>query len=189
MALTLEDLTLDQLKDIEFLIQLQKELNSQEIDSQAAPRYWAVGDYKWVECSEGNAERYSVYLPDCGESYEINFFLKEILDKDELSQEALEGLREIGDEDSAFDWIKDHYDEGASLHPEREEHFVRENTMFLTKAEAKQHINVNHYHYGPRAHTYAMTSWRAPKVERLLTILSEFDFEGIFSQAIPSVKA
>ncbi|MFB5761127.1 hypothetical protein [Paenibacillus medicaginis] len=175
-------LTFEQMKDIEFLAQLQKELNSQDIDSQAAPRFWSVGDYKWVECSEDNAERFSVYLPNDGESYEINYFLKEILDKEDLSQEDLEEFDEIGCEESAFEWIKDHYDEGATLHPEREERFVRENTMFLTKAEAKQHIKANHYHYTPKAHTYAMTAWRAPKVERLLKILSEFDFEGICSE-------
>lgn len=165
--------------DIQFLKELQLELNSQETDCQAAPRFWAVGDYKWVECSEGNAEQYSVYLPSDGESYEINYFLSDVLDKEDLSEEVLEEFKEIGCEDSAYEWIKDHYDEDASLHPEREEHYVRENTMFLTKEEAKQHIESNHYHYTKKAHTYAMTAWRAPKVERLLKILSEFDFDSI----------
>jgi len=169
-------------EDIQFLTDLQKELNGQDIDSQAAPRFWTVGDYKWVECNEGNAERHSVYLPNDGEAYEINYFLQEVLDRDELSDEALEALEEVSCESSAFDWIEEHYDEGASLHPERKEHFVRENTMFLTKAEAKRHIELNHYHYTDEAHTYAMTAWRAPKVERLLKILSEFDFQSLLGE-------
>lgn len=162
--------------DIQFLIDLQAELNSQDNDCQASPRFWSVGDYKWLECSSDNAERYSIYLPNDGESYEINYFLQEVLDRDELSEEALGDFSEISCEVSAFDWIRDHYDEGASLHPERKEHCVKENTMFLTKAEAKRHIELNHYHYTSEAHTYAMTAWRAPHVERLLKILSEFDF-------------
>jgi hypothetical protein len=51
--------------------------------------------------------------------------------------------------------------------------------MFLTKAEAKEHIEANHYHYTKEAHTWAMTAWRAPKVERLLKVLSEFDFRSL----------
>jgi hypothetical protein len=165
--------------DIEFLKELQTELNSQDNDSQAAPRFWTVGDYRWVECNDDNAERHSVYLPNAGESHEINYFLTESLDKEDLSEDALEAFKEISCEVSAFDWIQEHYDEGASLHSEKKEHFIRQNTMFLTKAEAKQHIKSNHYHYTNEAHTYAMTAWRAPKVERLLKILSEFDFDSL----------
>lgn len=174
-------------QDILFLKELQAELNSQGTDGQAAPRFWVVGDYKWSECSDDNAERYSIYLPNDGESYEINYFLAEVLDRDELSEEALEAMDEISCESSAFDWIQEYYDEGASLHPERKEHFIRPNTMFLTKAEAKRHIELNHYHYSSEAHTYAMTAWRAPKVERLLKILSEFDFD-LLPEAIETTE-
>jgi hypothetical protein len=173
----------DMSTDIEFLRDLQLELNTQDDDSQAAPRFWTVGDYRWVECNDGNEERYSVYHPNAGESHEINYFLAQVLDKEELSNEALEAFKEIGCEDSAHEWILEYYEDGASLHPEKKEHLIRENTMFLTKSEAKQHIKSNHYHYTDEAHTYAMTAWRAPKVERLLKILSEFDF-GILPKAI-----
>jgi len=168
--------------DLLFLKELQHELNTQEHDGQASPRFWVVGDYKWVECSDDNAERFSVYLPNDGEAHEINYFLTEILDKDELSEEAIEEFEDIDCEISAFDWIQKHYDEGASLHSERKEHYVRQDTMFLTRAEAKRHIELNHYHYTKEAHTYAMTAWRAPKVERLLKLLSECDFDKILQQ-------
>ncbi|MNH75628.1 hypothetical protein D3C73_278750 [compost metagenome] len=166
-------------EDIQFLKDLQFELINQENDCQAAPRFWTVGDYRWVSCPEDSAERYSVYLPNDGESYEIDYFLKEILDKDSLSEDALEEFDDIGCADSAFDWIKEHYDDGAYLIPEREEHFIRQNTMFLTKEEAKTHIKLNHYHYTDNAHTYAMTAWRAPKVERLMKILETFEWDKL----------
>jgi hypothetical protein len=98
---------------------------------------------------------------------------------EEMSGEELEEFKEISCEVSALEWIQKYRDEDAYIIPTKREHFVRENTMFLTKAEAKQHIELNHYHYTAEAHTYAMTAWRAPKVERLMKILYGFDFEGL----------
>lgn len=167
-------------KDIEFLKSLQSELNSQVNDCQAAPRFWVVGDYRWVECLEDNAERHYVYLPDAAESYEVDTYLKGIEEDDDLSGEELQEFKEIGCLDSALEWIQTYRDEDAYLIPTRKEHFIRENTMFLTKAEAKRHIELNHYHYTKEAHTYAMTAWRAPVVERLLQILHEFDLDSLY---------
>lgn len=144
-------------KDIQFLKELQNELKTQDHDSQAAPRFWTVGDYEWVEAREENAERYSVYLP--------------------YIAEALTELQEIEDDyDDAIEWIQKYIDEEAELIPERKVHIIQPNTMFLTKAEAKNHIKLNKHHYTSEAHTYAMTAWRAPKVERLLEILETFDW-------------
>lgn len=164
--------------DIQFLKELQIELNTQSNDVQASPRFWTVGDYRWVVTVEGNAERFSVYLPSCGEACEIKDFIED-LEREDLEEDALEALGKVDleDETAIFDWIQEHYDDGATFIPEQKEHFIRQNTMFLTKKEAKDHIEMNHYHYTKEAHTYAMTAWRAPKVERLLKILSEFDFE------------
>ncbi|WIT26953.1 hypothetical protein [Bacillus phage SPbetaL1] len=166
-------------KDIQFLKELQNELRTQDHDSQAAPRFWSVGDYKWIRTSEDNAERFSVYIPEDGESYELESYLKDIKENDELSSEALEAMEDIDCEASALDWIHDYVDSGADLIPETEVHHIYQNTMFLTKAEAKQHIKQNHYHYTKKVHTYAMTAWRAPKVERLLKILETFDWGSI----------
>ncbi|QXW81067.1 hypothetical protein [Bacillus sp. LJBS17] len=164
-------------KDIQFLKELQNELKTQDHDSQAAPRFWTVGDYEWVEAREENAERYSVYLPYIAESYVFDDYLKEIKEDCELSKEALTELQEIEDDyDDAIEWIQKYIDEEAELIPERKVHIIQPNTMFLTKAEAKSHIKLNKHHYTSEAHTYAMTAWRAPKVERLLEILETFDW-------------
>ncbi|HDR7981165.1 hypothetical protein ACT7CX_00110 [Bacillus cereus] len=168
-------------KDIQFLKELQQELLTQENDYQAGPRFWTVGDYKMVSCPDGCQEEYHVNLPNREYFGEINELLKDIKEDklEEMEVKAQEGFSEIECEESAIDWIKEHYDEDAELIPVREEHFIHPNTMFLTKAEAKRHIELNHYHYSPKAHTYAMTAWRAPKVERLLNILESFDWEAI----------
>ncbi|MGE8079044.1 hypothetical protein [Peribacillus loiseleuriae] len=169
--------------DIQFLKDLQGELRTQDNDCQASPRYWTVGDYKMVGCPEGNQDTYHVGLPNRDYYDDLEELLKEIKDEieesDEYSDEAKEEFNEIECEDSAMDWIKEHYDEDAYLIPVREEHIIHPNTMFLTKVEAKRHIELNHYHYTSKAHTYAMTAWRAPKVERLLKILETFDWNKI----------
>ncbi|MGA4461972.1 hypothetical protein ACPA2L_04485 [Bacillus bombysepticus] len=61
----------------------------------------------------------------------------------------------------------------------KKEDFIVPNTMFLTKEEAKRHLELNKRHYTKKAHTYAMTALRAPKVERLLKILETFDWDAI----------
>ena len=107
-------------EDIQFLKDLQKELQTQDHDCQAAPRFWTVGDYHMVECAEGNQDSYQVSLPNKDYYGDLNAFLdglkKEVQDMDEYSE---------------------------------------------------------------RAHTYAMSAWRAPKVERLLQILETFDWDKI----------
>jgi hypothetical protein len=168
-------------EDIQFLKELQHELITQDNDVQAAPRYWTVGDYKMVGCPDGCQDTYHVGLPNKEYYDDLDELLKEI-ESDELedfSDEAKEEFSEIGCEESAIDWIKEHYDKDAYLIPVREDHIIHPNTMFLTKAEAKRHIKLNHYHYSPKAHTYAMTAWRAPKVERLLKILETFDWDSL----------
>lgn len=50
------------------------------------------------------------------------------------------------------------------------------NTMFLTNRSCKTHISFNHYHYSSDAHSYAMTAWRSPEVERLWDILDKINW-------------
>ncbi|MCY7757811.1 hypothetical protein [Bacillus inaquosorum] len=165
-------------QDIQFLKALQNELKTQDNDGQAAPRFWTVGDYEWVEAREENAERYSVYLPYIAEAYVLDDYLEDLKEDSELSKEALTELKK-DDFDDPIEWIQKYIDEEAELIPERKVHIVRPDTMFLTKAEAKAHIKLNRHHYTSEAHTYAMTAWRAPKVERLLNILETFDWKSI----------
>jgi len=176
-------------ESIEFLKELQKELINQEYDCQATPRFWTVGDYKMVPCREGCHDEHHVYSAEKECSVELNALLEEIesdAEYDELSDNAKKELKDIGCEVTALDWLEKYYAEDVKIIPVREEHFIRQNTMFLTKAEAKKHIELNHYHYSDKAHTYAMTAWRAPKVERLLKILETFDWDSI--QDISEIK-
>jgi hypothetical protein len=168
-------------EDIKFLKELQNELKIQENDGQASPCYWTIGDYKMIPCPEGYEEEYHVGAPERDYYGSLDDLLKQIKEDgfEDLSEKAIEEFKEIGCEVSAEKWLKEYYDSDAYLIPVKEEHFVYPNTMFLTKAEAKKHLELNYYHYSSKAHTYAMTAWRAPKVERLLKILETFDWDSI----------
>ncbi|WP_342498239.1 hypothetical protein [Bacillus sp. FSL M8-0350] len=165
---------------IQFLRRLQQELKTQDVDCQAAPRFWVVGDYKWVEANGGNAERYSVYLPNAAESYPVKDYIENAKEDGEFSGDQLKELDECNnDYDEILEWIQKYEDEGAELFPEKKVHIKKDNTFFITKEEAKKHIKANSHHYTSEAHTYAMTAWRAAKVAKLWEILQEFDWESV----------
>ncbi|WP_081707804.1 hypothetical protein [Bacillus massiliigorillae] len=172
--------------DIQFLKDLQQELRTQENDCQASPRFWAIMDYKWVVTAEGHEDRISLFDSDACETVELNDYVDEILNgerSEDFTEDEIEELKDLQEFDSpndVYSWIES-YDDDSRFYPIYEEQvsFIAPNTMFLTKAEAKRHLELNHYHYSAKAHTYAMTAWRAPKVERLLKILETFDWNQI----------
>ncbi|NUJ16792.1 hypothetical protein FKN04_09320 [Bacillus glycinifermentans] len=172
------------MKDIQFLKELQEELRTQDTDCQAAPRFWALMDYRWRETTEGEHERVSIYSSDEAECYELSEYVEDILDDkyNMYAEEMLEELRELydlDDESEMLEWIAQNVNDETFPIFEIEESFIVPNTMFLTKKEAKEHIKRNRHHYTKKVHTYAMTAWRAPKVERLMKILETFDWDSI----------
>lgn len=172
-------------EDIQFLKALQQQIqweDKNDYDSQASPRFWVVMDYKNEPCWEGHADDWVIYSPSNCNDYAIEEeVIKDLIDNHELDGEAVEILDEISvtDGDEVLEWFQKYIDEEAYLVPQRQVSFIVPNTMFLTKEEAKSHIEKNQHRYTSKAHTYAMTASRAPKVERLINILLNFDFEQI----------
>lgn len=178
-------------KEIQFLKDLQQELKTQDNDFQAAPRFWALMDYRWVETSPDEHERLSIVFPEEYEDYVLDDLVSEIINYNPdcsycytVDHDAIDDLREmvddsVVDEGELLEWFQTNIDSEAYLVYEKEEEFIVPNTMFLTKQEAKNHIKLNHYHYTRKVHTYAMTAWRAPKVEKLLNILEDFDWDSL----------
>ncbi|MFJ1120888.1 MULTISPECIES: hypothetical protein [Bacillus cereus group] len=176
-------------KDIQFLKDLQQELKTQETDGNASPRFWVIKDYRFVPGNEnydsGNEERFF----NDGDHVKFSKFsdLKEFLEEyfeDEIEEdEELQKLINDGNEnfDELWEYVESNMNECGYYGTVfvKEEDFIVPDTMFLTKEEAKRHLELNNYHYTSKAHTYAMTAWRAPKVERLLNILETFDWESI----------
>ena len=175
--------------DIQFLKDFQHELNTQDTQHQASPRYWGIMNYRDVPGNEDYDNGGTSYFHNDGDHSEFNNFedLKDFLEEHyedvvELDQE-LQGILNGSDQDffELWEYVVDNHNEDGYYSEVfmREDSFVVPGTMFLTKAEAQKHLELNHYHYSPKAHTYAMTAWRAPKVERLMNILMNFDFEAL----------
>lgn len=174
-------------EDIQFLKELQNEMKTQEIDGQASPRFWAIMDYRVVPANEEYDAQRTMYFHNDGDHTEFETIeeLKEFIWDYYTEDDPSELIEMLNDNDTTFENLWDYIttnlnkDGYFSEVPVKEESFIVQNTMFLTKEEAKRHLKVNHYHYTSKAHTYAMTAWRAPKVERLLKILENFDWAKI----------
>ncbi|OTW86399.1 hypothetical protein BK702_15355 [Bacillus thuringiensis serovar cameroun] len=176
-------------KDIQFLKELKQELKTQETDGNAAPRFWVIKDYRIVPASEKYDSGYEERFFNDGDHVafpkfsNLKEFLEDYFEEEVEEDEELQKLINDGSEnfDELWEYVEDNlngdgYFDTAFV---KEEGFIVSDTMFLTKEEAKRHIESNRHHYTSKAHTYAMTAWRAPKVERLLNILETFDWESI----------
>ncbi|MGG0029229.1 hypothetical protein ABEX92_15340 [Bacillus safensis subsp. osmophilus] len=69
-------------------------MKTQDVDCQAAPRFLVVGDNEWVAANEGNAEQYSVYLPNAVESDPVEDYIESTKEDGEFSDEQLQELDE-----------------------------------------------------------------------------------------------
>ncbi|HCL03099.1 MAG TPA: hypothetical protein DHW61_11950 [Lachnoclostridium phytofermentans] len=194
-------------EEIQFLLNLQAEMNTQDHVGQADPRYWVIKGTERMYNVE-DADGYELYNKDScdtvsedmeeiveyinenftdeiNESYGIKYelsvdegiFSETIIVKwnedDEEETEELEDLQDIKE------WLERFgYDEYSvisyAIIPK-----IYENTMFLTQREAEEHLKANHYHYSDDAHTYAMTAWRSPEVEKLYRILQQVSWKKL----------
>ena len=174
-------------EDIQFLIELQEELNTLDKLCQADPRFWVIRDYKWVLIPNEYAETYRVYDNE-GEDWSLDGFLDYLRDEDSYD-DVFEKLEIPDDAVANFDLIDSIVEQinvDSRVHDFEifgvvDEPFIVQDTMFLTNREAKEHIKSNYYHYTSRVHTYAMTAWRSPQVERLINILQKADFNQLLS--------
>lgn len=178
-------------EEIQFLKELQATLKHEDEhdnDGQASPRFWAIMDYRVVPTHEDFDVDRTMYYHNDGDHIEFETIedLKEFLSDHYLEDDEQGGLAKLlNNEHTTFDvlwdfvqtWLND--DGYFNEIPVKEESFIVPDTMFLTKEEAKRHLELNHYHYTSKAHTFAMTAWRAPKVEKLLNILMYFDWDNI----------
>lgn len=166
-------------EELTFLKELSEELKTQDKDSQAAPRFWTLKDYRW-EPTDDWADAYHYFDGEETTWKTVEEFV-DYLEKEFDGNYASELLDDIDLEELMFS-INDQEGTNFRSVPVKKESFIVPNTMFLTKAEAQEHIKQNSYHYSSKVHTYAMTAWRAPKVEKLLKILENFDWNRVIEQ-------
>lgn len=182
-------------EDIVFLKALQHEMLTQDTVGQASPRFWVVRgtikeygvDSKWANGEhlivdgenllESMKDIYE-YLLDTYSDIPYRYdSTKDIIsyydscDKEWIDFYELENIKEFIEDLDPTNHIEIvRYKETSKIY---------ENTFFLTNKECKAHIKANYYHYPEDAHSYAMTAWRAPEVERLYTILETINWDAV----------
>jgi hypothetical protein len=182
--------------DVKFLKELQNEMLTQDTVCQANPRFWVVmqtvRDY-WVEDS---VDGVCIFDTDAcenvfeGELEDLVIWLKENFDVIVKCEYHFGDLEIVCEDDSEFyltdiSEIKDFFDEydykRYSICNYRDREEIAQDTMFLTLRECREHIERNKHHY-TKPHTYAMTAWRSPQVERLYNILENTNWDELLNK-------
>lgn len=174
--------------EIQFLKELQKEMNTQDNLGQADPRYWVIRDFDKVYGERlNNPDGFTVLDSDDGsEVCEIEY---RIFGTSEMADEILKEFEEqeydLSDDDKQA--IEDAYDFDSLIESLEELNFSvvryeivpKYSGMFLTQKAAEEHLRKNYYHYADNATTYAMTAWRSQEADMLYKILHSVDFEQL----------
>ena len=187
-------------EDIEFLNELKNDMINGEHDSQASPRFWVIRQYEklyWVDSD--NSDGIFVFDNDnCEIEFEGDFgscemieWLKKII-KDKTNKSILDvyfdfdlnfTLEEeeycIYDNEDLTKFLEEECLMNVSIGYYKIQPVIKEDTLFITKEEAKEHLKSNYYHYNETAHTYDMTAWRSPKIKKLFEILETTNWENL----------
>lgn len=175
-------------EEIQFLKNIQKEMNTQNTVSQADPRYWVIRNYEKVYgeslCSADGIAIYDdggaslvleIDYPCFGIDSVIEKILNEFIGQEyELEDDTIENLKLSYDISSLKDALNE-IKEYNFLICEYQE-IPKDEGMFLTHEAAVQHLKKNEHHYSDNAHTYAKTAWRSSE-EMLWKILQTVDFD------------
>lgn len=184
-------------EDIKFFAELRKEMLTQDTVGQASPRFWVIRQQEkeyWVADNidgififdESNCE--TLFEGEFGSDEFVKWFIEFVEEETreklknvdygyDLSFEFREEEFYITDNDELEEFIGNYCNIEVVIGNYRINTVIKENTMFLTNREAKEHLQANQHHYNNTAHTYAMTAWRSPQVERLFKILEETEWE------------
>ena len=198
------------LEEIQFLIELQKEMNTQDHVSQADPRFWVIqgtereygiesGYEDGADLADNNGCCVVAADMESAVEYIRDNLLDEINEMDGIQrlfeltagilhsririswcEDGLDDYEEFDNIEEVAEWLNDN---GYDFRVSnyRIVSKVYPDTMFLTQKAAENHLKANYYHYSEDAHTYAMTSWRNRETEILWKILQQVDWELLLS--------
>ncbi|MGL5647767.1 MAG: hypothetical protein ACRDDY_07945 [Clostridium sp.] len=184
-------------EDFKFLKELQHEMITQDHVGQASPRFWVVKQPEKEYWVEENVEGIFIYdSGSCESLFEGNFeseefnkwfidYVNEEYSDIEWNEEELnKGYLEFTIYDEEYfiydvEDLKNFFEDKdyISIGYYRTNHVIKENTMFLTLREAREHLESNSHHYNDKVYTYAMTAWRSPQVAKLYEVLEGLELE------------
>lgn len=175
------------LDEIDFLKNLQKEMNTQDNFGQADPRYWVIRDFEEV-CGQdlNNPDGYILYCTDdfkevcrfqstvfgelCIEKV-VDFFTENY--SEDFEKKDFETVYDVDSLDELLE--EKGYENSFSI--AEYEIYPKYSGFFLTHKAAETHLKENAHHYSANATTYAMTAWRSHEADMLYRILQCVDFE------------
>ena len=174
-----------------FLKDLQKELNTQETDGQAGPRFWVIMDYREEVTAEGFHDNVRLYDNHACHTFDsVDDYIEDIeerIEDEDFHEDDLEEIRECINTIKSSTYVTDFDIEDlfASVGDEdnmrivytKQESYIVPNTFFLTKKEAKEYLERYGYNHTNKAHTYAMTAIRSPKMSALTKILETCNWD------------
>jgi hypothetical protein len=177
-------------EDITFLKELQREMNTQDTQGQADPRYWVIRDYDRIYGERLNNPDGAVIVEQNSGNEEICDIKEDVFGRIDSIELAIQKLKEKFPDD-----FEDGYEVSLIFDMDDLEEFISYHDLpvkilqyqiipiysniFSTQKAAEEHLRANDYHYNDNATTYAMTAWRSPEIEQLWKILREVDWEGI----------
>jgi len=183
-------------EDYKDLMDLIKELKTQEHDSQAYPRMWTIDTTHERVTKEGYGDNFSAVLGH--ESYstmrieelndkllkaykenssletfkeEYEEFIVSVENFKDWCKEKNLKILDVLDGDGSYTFLTDYLeDAGADIVP-IEEYDKHELNATLFKSDAKNYIKFNGHNLYKNPHTYAFTPFRMPKMNQLVDIL------------------
>ena len=194
--------------DIEFLKELQNEMNNQNTYGQANPRFWVVRQtIREYGYDSDYSDNYVLYYREGEDEYEnIEDCYELLCDFDyKLEELGYEDIRiELNDDKNMIiikakiegsekyrEWcLHDLYDvenfisnklflcDVVEIIYYKDKEEIVEDTFFLTLKECEEHIKNNYHHYN-KPHPYAMTAWRSPQVNKLYEILQNTNWDKL----------
>ena len=172
-------------EDLKFFKQLKEDMLNGNDCYQAHPRFWMIMDYEDRPVPEDYGGEYKIiwdgnyYTVDTLKTYLLTY--KDDLDEEE-QEDFEESLNNCDELDEIIDVIGNYdlyidTDEWYEVYLKSTPFISRLTGAFLTKEDAEAYLKANHYHHSPKAHTYALTGIRNPRLEKLLDIILNNDWE------------
>lgn len=185
-------------EEIDFLISLQTEMNTQDTCGNAEPRFWVIKGEDRVYRSEDDSDGWIIIDHDSPSDI-IATNKKELFEyiQDEVLPEVNDEMDNIWvirfDDDISIESKKEYFDGISEIIDWLNEYTsgkyeqvfyktvdkIYQDILFLTQKGAEEHLKANHYNYDANAHTYAMTAYRSPEVEMLWKIIREVRWEEL----------
>ena len=181
-------------EDRAFLKELQKELNTQDTCGTRDPRFWVIKGTKEEYATEENMDG-CMFLQGgeviaSDEKEFVSYVNENILSQEEYSLDVEECFFEnifsvtnkngFEEEYTAYticEWLNGKYASDITYFPYENKSVIYPNTFFLTEKDAADHLRAFHHRYSDDAHTYCCSAQESPRVEKLLRILQETNWD------------